>query len=245
MLFFLYCLFTVFIFVQKGQFILVPRGGFIVQVVVVDVFLIRLFPGTVHLQIDLFIVVLEFQSRDKVLSLEVTLGEVVHGLRVPLLVSLLPDVAYYHHHHAEKHQGSHQAYSQNDGCQAQLIGAYVGAGSVGGRHDVELAPGAAVMVWADAAQPAFRSGGASPAVEARLRGTVVRWSVAVATRVPWGAGAGVVVDAVDAGGAVCAGVPGAFVNVALTAETSEARATAAHLTVPVAHTMATYAGEIT
>lgn len=60
MLFFFYCLFTVFIFVQKGQFILVPRGGFIVQVVVVDVFVIGLFPGTVHLQIDLFIVVLEF-----------------------------------------------------------------------------------------------------------------------------------------------------------------------------------------
>lgn len=59
-LFILYRLFTVFIFVQKGQFILVPRGGFIVQVVVVDVFLIRLFPGTVHLQINLFIVVLEF-----------------------------------------------------------------------------------------------------------------------------------------------------------------------------------------
>lgn len=100
------------------------------------------------------------------------------------------------------------------------------------------------MVWADAAQPAFRSRGASPAVEARLRGTVVRWNVAVATRVPWGAGACVVVDAVDAGGAICAGVPGTFVNVALTAETSEARATAAHLMVPVVHTMATYAEEI-
>lgn len=100
------------------------------------------------------------------------------------------------------------------------------------------------MVWADAAQPAFRSRGASPAVEAWLRGTAVRWSVAVATRVPRGAGAGVVVDTVDAGGAVGAGVPGTFVNVALTAEASEARAAAAHLTVPVAHAMATYAEEI-
>lgn len=59
MLFFFYRLFTVFIFVQKGQFVLVPRGGFIVQVVVVDVFVIRLFPGTVYLQIHLFIGVLE------------------------------------------------------------------------------------------------------------------------------------------------------------------------------------------
>lgn len=59
MLFFFYCLFTVFIFVQKGQFVLVPHGGFVVQVVVVDVFVIQLFPGTVHLQINLFICVLE------------------------------------------------------------------------------------------------------------------------------------------------------------------------------------------
>lgn len=59
MLFFFYRLFTVFIFVQKGQFVLVPRGGFIVQVVVVDVFVIQLFPGTVYLQIHLFIGVLE------------------------------------------------------------------------------------------------------------------------------------------------------------------------------------------
>lgn len=80
MLFFFYCLFTVFIFVQKGQFILVPRGGFIVQVVVVDVFVIGLFSGTLHLQINLFIVVLELQSGDEVLFLKVTLGEVVHGL---------------------------------------------------------------------------------------------------------------------------------------------------------------------
>lgn len=60
MLFFFYCLFTVFIFVQKRQFILVPRGGFIVQVVVVDVFVIRLFTWTFYLQIHLSIVVLEF-----------------------------------------------------------------------------------------------------------------------------------------------------------------------------------------
>lgn len=62
MLLFLYCLFTVFIFVQKGQFVLVPRGGFIVQMVVIDVFVIRLFSATVHLQIDLFVVVFELES---------------------------------------------------------------------------------------------------------------------------------------------------------------------------------------
>lgn len=75
-----YYLFTVFIFVQKGQFVLVPRGGFIVQLVVVDVFVVRLFPGTVHLQFDLFICILELDGRDEVLFLKISLGEVVHGL---------------------------------------------------------------------------------------------------------------------------------------------------------------------
>lgn len=111
MLFVFYCLFTVFIFVQKGQFILVPLGGFEVQVEMVDVFVIRLFPGTVHLQINLFIGVFQLYSRDEVLLLKVNLGNVVHHLRVLLFASLLLDLTYYHHYHPEKHQNSHQAYS--------------------------------------------------------------------------------------------------------------------------------------
>lgn len=46
----------------------------------VDVFVVRLFPGTVHLQFDLFICILELDGRDEVLLLKVSLGEVVHGL---------------------------------------------------------------------------------------------------------------------------------------------------------------------
>lgn len=78
------------------------------------------------------------------------------------------------------------------------------------------------MGRADAAGLAFRSNGAGPTVQAGLRGTAVCWLVTVAACVPWGAGAGVVVDAVDAGGAVCAGVPGTLVDVDLTAQTREA-----------------------
>lgn len=134
MLFIFYCLFTVFTFVQKGQFILVPRGGVIVQVVVVDVFVFRLFAGTVHLQIDLFIVVLELQSGDEVLLLKVPPGEVVHGLRVLSLAPLLPDMTYYDPNHADRHQNTYQAYAQNDGWKTQLvIGllAFIGTGGVG------------------------------------------------------------------------------------------------------------------
>lgn len=153
-------------------------------------------------------------------------------------------MAYYHHYHAEKHQSSHQAYAQADGCQAQLViglPVYVGAGGVGWRHIVGLALGAAVMGRADAGRLAFCSNGAGPAVQTRLWGTAVCWLVTVAAGVPWGAGTRVVVDAVDAGGAVCARVPGTFVDIDLTAQTCEARAAAAQSHVTVEHTMATYA----
>lgn len=72
--------FTVFIFVQKGQFVLVPHRCLIIQLVMVDVVVIRLAAGTVHLQINLFIVVLNLQGGEEVLFLKVTLGAVVHGL---------------------------------------------------------------------------------------------------------------------------------------------------------------------
>lgn len=125
-----YCLFTVFVFIQTGQFIPVPRGGFIVQVVVVDVFVIRLFHGTVRLQIHLFICVLELQSGDEVLFLKVNLGEVVHGLGVTMLVPLPLDMARHCRCHAEEHHNDHQAHAQAHGCKVQRVPgfpAYVGA----------------------------------------------------------------------------------------------------------------------
>lgn len=78
------------------------------------------------------------------------------------------------------------------------------------------------MGRADACQLAFCSGGAGPTVQAGLCGTAVRWLVAVAACVPRGAGAGVVIDAVYTGGAVCTRVPGTFIDVDLAARACEA-----------------------
>lgn len=97
------------------------------------------------------------------------------------------------------------------------------------------------MGGADAGRLAFGSNGAGPSIHAGPRGTAVCGLVAVAACVPWGAGAGVVIDAVYAGGAVCTGVPGTLVDIDLTAQSCEARATAAHSEVAMAHTVSTYA----
>lgn len=249
MLFVLYRLFTVFVFVREGRLVLVPRRGVIVQVV--DVLAVGLFPGAVHLQLHLFIVVLELQSGDQVLSLKVALGEVVHGLRVPLLVPPPPHVARRRHRHAAEHQRRHQADAQTHGRQAQpVLGlrAHVGAGGVrGGRRRVsELTPGAAVVFRADAGRlPLFLVpvvGEAGAAVEAGPRGAAVRRPVAVAARVARRAGAGVVVDAVHAGGAVGAGAPGALVDVDLAVGTSEAREAAALRAAAAHHAVAACRG---
>ncbi len=53
------------------------------------------------------------------------------------------------------------------------------------------------------------------------------------------AGAGEVVDAVDAGAGVAAGVPGAVVNVGFTARAGETRPTAAHDTFTEVQTLST------
>lgn len=237
-----YCLFTVFIFVQTGQFALVPRGGFIVQVVVVDVFVIGLFCGTFHLQIHLFVSVLELQSRDEVLFLKLGPGEVVHGFGVPPLVPLLPDVTRHHRRHAEEHQGGHQAHAQAHGCKVQLVAgfpAYVGAGGVGSDFLGGLALGPAVVSRAEALGPASGSNGAGPAVEAGPGAAAVDGPVTVASRVPRRAGAAVVVHAVYAGGAVRTRVSGTLVDVDLTAQSGETRATAAHVEAILHHTMST------
>lgn len=73
------------------------------------------------------------------------------------------------------------------------------------------------MGRADAGRLAVGSGGASPSVQAGLRGTAVCRSITVAACVSWGAGAAVVADAVYAGGAVGAGVRGTLVDVDLAA----------------------------
>lgn len=86
---------------------------------------------------------------------------------------------------------------------------------------VELALRAAVMGGADAGGLAFGSCGASPPIEAGLRSTVVCGLVAVAACIPKRTGAGVVVDAIYAGGAICAGVCGALVDVDLAAQSRE------------------------
>lgn len=66
------------------------------------------------------------------------------------------------------------------------------------------------------------SSGAGPSVQAGQRGTAVCRLVTLAACVPWRAGAGVVVDAVYAGGTVCAGVTGTLVDVDLAAQSGEA-----------------------
>lgn len=237
-----YYLFTVFIFVQKGQFVLVPHGGFIVQVIVVDKFMIQLFCGTVHLHVHLLVCVLELNSRDKVLFLKLRLGEIVHCLRVLLLALLLVSVTYDHRRHAEEHQDGHQANTQADGHQVQLLTglqASVGAGSVDRSWISVLALGAAVGGGAAAGGFPRRSVGAGPTVEAGLRRAAVCVSVAVAARVTRRAGAGVVIDPVYAGGAVGARVPGALVNVDLTAQSRETGAAAAQPEVTLNHTVPT------
>lgn len=78
------------------------------------------------------------------------------------------------------------------------------------------------MSGAEAGRLAFGSDAAGPAVEAGLRGTAVCGLVTVAASVPGGAGTGVVVKAIDAGGAVCTRVPGTLVDVDLTAQSCEA-----------------------
>lgn len=121
---------------------------------------------------------------------------------------------YYHYHHAEKHQNSHQTYSHADGCQAKLLADW--------RHIDGLALGATVLSGADAERLAFGSSGARPTIQAGLRGAVVCRLVTVAACVPRRTGAGVVVDAVYAGGAVFAGVSGTLIDVDLTAQSCEA-----------------------
>lgn len=79
------------------------------------------------------------------------------------------------------------------------------------------------------------AGSAGPTVQAGLRGAAIHRLVAVAARGARGADAFVVADAVLAGGAVRAGVPGALVDVDLTAQARETRPTAAQPPVTVDH----------
>lgn len=216
--------------------------------VTVHVFMIGLVYGEVHLQVHLFIGVLQVYRGDEVLPLEVGLGQVVHGfLRVPLPVPLVPDVTHPHQRHAEEHQHRHQAHPQAHRRPVQVSrcpGVVVGAGGAVQRHVVGPAPGAAVAGRAEAGRQAGGSAGsgggdAGPAVEAALEGAAVGGLGAVAARVAWGAGAVVVVDAVGAGGAIGTGVGGTLVDVALAALAREAGPAAAHVQVPAQHAVST------
>lgn len=220
--------------------------------VMVDVFMIGLLYGEeVHLQVDLFIGVLQVYRGDEVLLLEVSLGEVVHGLRVLLLVPLIPDVTHDYQRHAEEHQEPHYAQPQAHRCPVEVsrcpgLPVVVGAGGDIQRHVVGPAPGAAVAGRAQAGGlPGGSTGGtggggdAGPAVEAALEGTTVGGFGAVAARVARGAVAVVVVDAVGAGGAVDTGVGRTLVDVGLTALAREAGPAAAHCQVPVQHAVST------
>lgn len=82
--------------------------------------------------------------------------------------------------------------------------------------------GTTVMGRAHASRLAFGSGGAGPSIQAGLRGTAVCGLVTVAACVAWRAGAGIIIDAVYAGGAVCTGGPSTLIDVDLTAQPCEA-----------------------
>lgn len=192
--------------------------------VVVDVFVIRLFHGTVHLQIHLFICVFELQGGDEVLFLKVNLGEVVHGLGVAMLVPPPLDVARHCRRHAEEHHDDHQAHAQAHGCKVQRVPgfpAYVGAECVGESALSSLAVGPAVGSGAVAHGLTVSSDSAGPAVETGSGATDIDGLLTVASCVARGAGAAVVIHAVDAGGAIRTRVPGALIDVDLAARPSE------------------------
>lgn len=190
----------------------------------VDVFVIQLFHGTVHLQIHFFVCVFELQSGDEVLFLKINLGEVVHGLGITMLVPLPLDMAHYCHHHAEEHHNDHQAHTQAQGCKVQrAVGfpAYVGADGVRKSILSSLAVGPTIECGAVAHGLTISSDGAGPAIETRSGATDVDRLFTVASRVARRAGAAVVIHAVDAGGAIRTRVPGALVDVDLAAWSSE------------------------
>lgn len=78
------------------------------------------------------------------------------------------------------------------------------------------------MCRADTGGCSFGCSGAGASVQAGVRGAAVCGLVTMAAGVPRRAGAGVVIDAVNAGGAVCTGTPGALVDVDLAAQPCEA-----------------------
>lgn len=96
-------------------------------------------------------------------------------------------------------------------------------------HSKELAACSAKASGTDTGGRGFpwpSSPGAEPSVKTGADGALVQAAVAVSSGVPRGAGTGVVVDAVQAGPSVGAGVPGTLVDVDLTALASETGATA-------------------
>lgn len=132
MLFMFYHLFTVFIFLEEALFIFVPRGGFIVRVEVVDVFVVELLARAIHLQVHLLVDIFELQRGYKVVFLEIRLGKVVHGLRSLMFASLLLHLFHDHDDHAGEHQSYHQTDARADSHPVELVaGLPASVGTVG------------------------------------------------------------------------------------------------------------------
>jgi len=194
---------------------------------------VRLLRVAVHLQADFLVGVFELRRRDQVVPLDV--GQVVHGLRVPPAPLGLPvDVPHGQAHHAQQHQQRHQAHRQRHRRPLEAIGVVAvaphGEGHGGGGGQ-ELAVGPREAHGADAGGGGLAgtpSAGAEAAVGAGPQGALVQQAVAVAPGVARGTCALVVVDVVQAGAAVDAGVVGTLVGVDLAALAREARSAAAH-----------------
>lgn len=125
--------------------------------------------------------------------------------------------------HAEKHCQKHQTDSHNNGSQSHFIAGepvFLSVEFVLGV--ISLTQWATVASSTDTYMLAPGLGCAGSSIEAGLYSTVLRGPVAVAAGDPWGAAAGVVIDAVYAGGAISTGVTGTLINVDFTSLPREA-----------------------
>lgn len=199
------------------------------------VYVIRFVRCAVHLQADLLISVLQLGGGDQVVSLR--LRHVVHCLASSPFSRRLPvNVAQGNDHHAEQNHESHQTHGQrNRGPLETVLAFFFGHGS-GDR--VVFAVGSGEAAGAEAGGWVPWDAHAGAAVEAGSGRAGVGGPVAIATFVSRGAGADVVVDAVEACAAVSAGVVRAVVDVDLAALSCESRSTAAHANAPQNHTQA-------
>ena len=204
---------------------------------------VRLVRVAVHLQTHFVIDVFQLRGGYQVVPLDVR--QVVHGLPVsPVPAGLPVDVPESQAHHAQQHEQGHQAHSQGN---CRPLEAILDLPAHWQGHSKVLAAGAGEAGRADAGGrglPGTPSPGADTPVQTGLEGALLQGPVAVPSGVAWGTGAGVVVDAVEAGASVDAGVTGALVDVDLTVHAGEARLAATHTHATVNHAQTT-CGEMT